>query len=82
MCHAGAPRRRRAPAPPLRALTVPRGGNDDENDEPYDDVDDEPDDDDDDEPEPLKRRKDGRGAPSRPRNAAAPAPRRTPSRRP
>ena len=32
----------------LRALTVPRGGNDDE-DEPYDDVDDEPDDDDDDE---------------------------------
>ena len=39
---------------PLRALTVPRGGNDDENDEPYDDVDDEPDDDDDDEARAAK----------------------------
>ena len=38
----------------LRALTVPRGGNDDENDEPYDDVDDEPDDDDDDEARAAK----------------------------
>ena len=38
----------------LRALGVPRGGNDDENDEPYDDVDDEPDDDDDDEARAAK----------------------------
>ena len=40
--------------PQVRALTVPRGGNDDENDEPYDDVDDEPDDDDDDEARAAK----------------------------
>ena len=38
----------------LRALTVPRGGNDDDADEPYDDVDDEPDDDDDDEARAAK----------------------------
>ena len=37
----------------LRALSVPRGGNDDE-DEPYDDVDDDPDDDDDDEARAAK----------------------------